>query len=155
MRSSRRPATPGPRARRGRRGSPDRQRGFRRQQRRDNKSGTFQNLFPSNHLLYGAMDLTGLQNARDLRFSLTAKPQAALTLNLEVNLAALDRSSDFWYNAPALRATSRGRHRQRRRYRINPAYGTSLGQKSTCWPVGRRARRPAGGRPRISSAATT
>ena len=55
--------------------------------------------FPSKNLLYGAMDLTDTQNARDLRFSLTTKPNAKLTLNLEVNFQALDTADDYWYNA--------------------------------------------------------
>ena len=33
----------------------------------DHSSQTFQNLFPTNHLLYGAMDLSGLQNLEDAR----------------------------------------------------------------------------------------
>lgn len=96
----------------------------------DRKSGTFQNLFPSNHLLYGAMDLTGLQNARDLRFSLTAKPHPKLTLNLEVNLQALDTSSDFWYNAAGAPRNFAGAPvGSGKGYRINPSYISSLGQE--------------------------
>ncbi|SDS20340.1 alginate export family protein [Opitutus sp. GAS368] len=114
----------------------------------DNKSGTFQNLFPSNHLLYGAMDLTGLQNARDLRFSLTAKPHSTLTLNLEVNLQALDKSSDFWYNAAgAPRNFTGAAVGSGAGYRINPAYGTSLGQEVdllASWAVTRGALLEAG-----------
>ena len=114
----------------------------------DNKSGTFQNLFPSNHLLYGAMDLTSLQNARDLRFSLTAKPQATLTLNLEVNLQALDKSGDFWYNAAGVPRNFTGTAvGSGGGYRINPAYGTSLGQEVdllASWAVTRGASLEAG-----------
>jgi hypothetical protein len=96
----------------------------------DHKSGTFQNLFPSNHLLYGAMDLTGLQNARDLRFSLTTKPCPTFTLGLEVNLQSLDKSSDFWYNAAgAPRNFTGAAVGSGSGYRLNPAYGTSLGQE--------------------------
>ena len=96
----------------------------------DKKSGTFQNLFPSNHLLYGAMDLTGLQNARDLRFSLTAKPCAKLTLSAEVNLQALDTADDFWYNAAgAPRNFTGAAVGSGKGYRINPSYGTTLGQE--------------------------
>ena len=96
----------------------------------DTKSGTFQNLFPSNHLLYGAMDLTGLQNARDLRFSLTTKPSAKLTLNLEVNLQSLDTTDDYWYNAAgAPRNFTGAAVGSGKGYRINPSYGSTLGQE--------------------------
>lgn len=107
----------------------------------DTKSGTFQNLFPSNHLLYGAMDLTGLQNSRDLRISFTAKPHPKLTLDLELNLQSLDTANDFWYNAAgaprnfvgAAAGSGRG-------YRINPSYDTALGQEVdliASWAVAR------------------
>jgi hypothetical protein len=36
--------------------------------------GTFQNLFPTNHLFYGYMDLSSLQNLHDLRLAYTLKP---------------------------------------------------------------------------------
>jgi hypothetical protein len=96
----------------------------------DLKSQTFQNLFPSNHLLYGMMDLTGLQNAKDLRFSLAAKPKSNLTLTVETNLQWLDRTTDFWYNAGGAprnfvgAAVGSGGG-----YRINPSYDTQLGQE--------------------------
>jgi hypothetical protein len=96
----------------------------------DTKSGTFQNLFPSNHLLYGAMDLTGLQNARDLRFSLTTKPTPKLTLNFELNFQSLDTADDFWYNAAgAPRNFTGAAVGSGAGYRINPSYGTTLGQE--------------------------
>ena len=96
----------------------------------DDHSDTFQNLFPSNHLLYGAMDLTGLQNARDLRFSLTVKPQAKLTLAAEVNFQSLDSTSDFWYNAAGAPRNFTGAPvGSGKGYRINPGYGSTLGQE--------------------------
>ena len=105
----------------------------------DGKSGTFQNLFPSNHLLYGAMDLTGLQNARDLRLSLTTKPNAKLTLGVELNLQSLDSTSDFWYNAAgAPRNFTGAAVGSGSGYRINPSYSDSLGHELdflACWAV--------------------
>ncbi len=96
----------------------------------DGKSGTFQNLFPSNHLLYGAMDLTGLQNSRDLRLDFTVKPLKTLTLGLEANLQQLDTASDFWYNAAgAPRNFTGAAVGSGGGYRINPAYGSTLGQE--------------------------
>ncbi len=94
----------------------------------DGNSGTFQNLFPSNHGLYGAFDLTGLQNARDLRLSFTVKPQPKLTLSLEANLQSLDTADDFWYNAAgAPRNFTGAAVASGRGYRINPSYSKSLG----------------------------
>lgn len=96
----------------------------------DGKSGTFQNLFPSNHLLYGAFDLTGLQNARDLRLSFSIKPDPKLTLSLEANLQSLDTANDFWYNAAgAPRNFTGAAVASGRGYRINPSYSTSLGKE--------------------------
>lgn len=94
----------------------------------DGHSGTFQNLFPSNHLLYGTMDLTGLQNARDLRLSFTVKPQAKVTFAVEANFQSLDSTSDFWYNAAgAPRNFAGAAVGSGGGYRINPAYSTTLG----------------------------
>lgn len=96
----------------------------------DTKSQTFQNLFPSNHLLYGMMDLTGLQNADDLRFSLSAKPNPKLTLTLEANFQALDRTTDFWYNAGgAPRNFAGAAVGSGGGYRINPSYSDELGHE--------------------------
>ncbi len=96
----------------------------------DTKSQTFQQLFPSNHLLYGMMDLTGLQNAKDLRFSLSAKPKSNITLTLETNFQWLESSTDFWYNAAGVprnfvgAAVGSGGG-----YRINPSYSSDLGHE--------------------------
>jgi len=72
----------------------------------------------------------------------------ALTLILEVNLAALDRSSDFWYNAAgAPRNFTAAAVGSGGGYRINPAYGTSLGQEVdllASWAVARGALLEAG-----------
>ena len=96
----------------------------------DGRSTTFQNLFPSNHLLYGAFDLTGLQNARDLRISLTTKPRPALSLALEANFQSLDNTRDFWYNAAgAPRNFTGAAVGSGGGFRINPGYGNSLGHE--------------------------
>ncbi len=96
----------------------------------DGRSGTFQNLFPSNHLLYGAMDLSGLQNFRDLRLAFTVKPRPNLVLALEANLQSLDSTSDYWYNAAgAPRNFTGAAVGSGRGYRINPSYSSTLGQE--------------------------
>jgi len=96
----------------------------------DGKSETFQNLFPSNHLLYGAMDLTGLQNARDLRLAFTVKPMSNLLFAVETNVQWLDSTSDFWYNpAGAPRNFTGAAVGSGGGYRINPSYSNKLGQE--------------------------
>jgi len=51
-------------------------------------------------------------------------------LNLNVNLQALDKSSDFWYNAAgAPRNFTGAAVGGGGGYRINPTYGTALGQE--------------------------
>jgi hypothetical protein len=96
----------------------------------DGKSSTFQNLFPSNHLLYGAMDLTGLQNARNLRLAFSVKPKPNLTLAVETNIQWLDRSTDFWYNAAgAPRNFTGAAAGSGGGYRINPGYDRKLGHE--------------------------
>lgn len=94
----------------------------------DGDSQTFQNLFATTHLHYGYMDLNSLQNLHDLRFALTAKPQANISLALETHFQQLDRGTDFWYNVagvprnfPGAAAGSGGG------YRINPSYDKYLG----------------------------
>ena len=94
----------------------------------DGASQTFQNLFATTHLHYGYMDLSSLQNLHDLRFALTAKPRANISLAVETHFQKLDRASDAWYNvagvprnfAGAAVASGRG-------YRINPSYSKNLG----------------------------
>jgi len=96
----------------------------------DGKSRTFQNLFPSNHLLYGAMDMTGLQNARDLRLAYTLKPKPNLSLAVEANLQWLDNTNDFWYNAAGAPRNSAGAAMgSGGGYRINPSYSNTLGEE--------------------------
>ncbi|HVT73596.1 MAG TPA: alginate export family protein [Lacunisphaera sp.] len=96
----------------------------------DGKSGTFQNLFPSNHLLYGAFDLTGLQNARDLRLSVSSKPLPKVTLGLEVNYQWLENANDFWYNAAgAPRNFTGAAAGSGGGFRINPGYDRDLGHE--------------------------
>src|SRR5262249_39533523 len=49
----------------------------------DGVHGTFDNLFPTNHRLYGIMDFFSLQNIQDVKGTLTLKPLSSLTLALE------------------------------------------------------------------------
>jgi len=96
----------------------------------DNKSETFQNLFPSNHGLYGNMDLTGLQNMQDFRFSYSIKPLPTLSIALDLHLQYLADTSDFWYNAAgAPRNVATVPINSGLGYRANPSYSRELGQE--------------------------
>lgn len=96
----------------------------------DTKSGTFQNLFPTNHLFYGYMDLSSLQNLHDFRVAYTIKPTTTSMIALEAHSHYLNRTSDFWYNvagvprnfATAAAGSGGG-------YRINPGYSSHVGNE--------------------------
>lgn len=109
----------------------------------DSDSQTFQNLLPSNHGLYGAMDLTGLQNLHDLRLQYTFKPVRALTLTVEGHVQYLARTTDYWYNAAGVPRNFAGAPvGSGAGYRINPAYDKQLGQELdvlAAWAVTRYA----------------
>ena len=96
----------------------------------DGKSQTFQNLFPTNHLFYGYMDLSSLQNMNDVRLALTLKPKPSLSLALEYHLHILDHTSDFWYNVAGVPRNFTGAAvGSGSGYRINPSYSATVGQE--------------------------
>lgn len=66
----------------------------------DGDHNTFDNLFPTNHLHYGAMDLFSWRNMHDVEFILSAKPIEKLASVLAVHAFFLDESSkDAWFSA--------------------------------------------------------
>ncbi len=94
----------------------------------DGRSETFQNLFATTHLHYGYMDLDSLQNLHDLRFALTAKPRANVSLAADAHYQLLDRTTDFWYNVGGVPRNFTGAAvGSGRGYRINPSYSRTLG----------------------------
>lgn len=96
----------------------------------DLKSGTFQNLFPTNHLFYGYMDLSSLQNLHDIRIAYTLKPTPTISLGLEAHLHYLAKTTDFWYNvAGAPRNFTGAAVGSGGGYRINPSYSHQLGRE--------------------------
>ncbi len=96
----------------------------------DFTSGTFQNLLPSNHGLYGAMDLSSLQNIEDFRLSLSLKPTATTSLALDVHQQYLATTRDYWYNPAGVpRNTPGAAPGSGRGYGINPTYNSNLGQE--------------------------
>ncbi|WP_404421911.1 alginate export family protein [Nibricoccus sp. IMCC34717] len=97
----------------------------------DSKSQTFQNLFPTNHLFYGYMDFSSLQNMNDTRLALSFKPRPTLSIALEAHAQSLSRISDFWYNvAGAPRNFTGAAVGSGGGYRINPSYGSQLGYET-------------------------
>lgn len=65
----------------------------------DGERNTFDNLFPTNHLFYGYMDLASLQNITDYIISASVKPLSRLTAKLDMHFLFLDETSDSLYNA--------------------------------------------------------
>ena len=93
-------------------------------------SQTFMNLLPSNHGLYGAMDLSSLQNIEDYRLSFTVNPSATTRLALDVHQQYLENTHDFWYNVAGVpRNTPGATPGSGRGFGINPGYSRNLGQE--------------------------
>lgn len=96
----------------------------------DSKSGTFQNLFPTNHLFYGYMDLSSLQNLHDIRLAYTVKPTPTTSVALEGQLHYLAKTTDFWYNVAGVPRNFTGAPvGSGGGYRINPSYSHEIGQE--------------------------
>ena len=96
----------------------------------DSKSQTFQNLFPTNHLFYGYMDLKSLQNLHDIRVVYDVQAEPTLSIALEGHLQSLAKPSDFWYNVAGVPRNFTGAAvGSGRGYRINPSYEQELGQE--------------------------
>ena len=85
----------------------------------DGTSQTFQNLFPTNHLFYGYMDLNSLQNLHDVRLAYSFKPMPNMSVALEGHVQFLDRTTDSWYNVAGV-ARDRGRRQCWHRLRRQP-----------------------------------
>jgi hypothetical protein len=96
----------------------------------DANSQTFMNLLPSNHGLYGAMDLSSLQNIEDYRLSFSAKPSATTSLALDVHQQYLENTHDYWYNVAGVpRNTPGATPGSGKGFGINPGYSPDLGQE--------------------------
>ncbi|MBK8040767.1 MAG: alginate export family protein [Verrucomicrobiaceae bacterium] len=67
----------------------------------DNKQGAFQNLFPTNHLHYGLMDVFSWSNIHNVALHLSAKPNPKLTTSLDFHLFWLDDTGDALRRANA------------------------------------------------------
>lgn len=96
----------------------------------DGSSNTFQNLFPTNHLFYGYMDLSSLQNLHDIRLAYTLKPTTTSVIALEAHSHFLNHTTDFWYNVAGVpRNVATAAVGSGGSYRINPSYGSHVGDE--------------------------
>jgi len=66
---------------------------------RDGTVKNFSNLFPTNHLHYGYMDLASLRNLNHVELGLIAKPRETLTLRASHHWLWLDTNKSAWFNA--------------------------------------------------------
>lgn len=66
----------------------------------DGDHETFDNLFPTNHIHYGQMDLMSWRNGHDIELEASLKPHERLLAVSEVHFFILDEAEDdAWYNA--------------------------------------------------------
>jgi hypothetical protein len=87
---------------------------------KDGTHGTFDNLYPSNHGLYGIMDFFSLQNLHDLRLASSVAPVKDLLVKLELHEFWLADTHDYFYQANGTPRTTRG-------YGINPSAESHVG----------------------------
>lgn len=65
----------------------------------DGRVGTFQNLFPTNHLYYGYMDVFAWQNLHDLALKLSVEPSSEIKVGFDYHLFGVADTNDGWYRA--------------------------------------------------------
>ncbi|HEX4136570.1 MAG TPA: alginate export family protein [Bryobacteraceae bacterium] len=66
---------------------------------KDAVRGTFDQLYPSGHDLYGVADQVGWRNIKDVRTGIGIKPRSNVTANFEYNNFYLASATDALYNA--------------------------------------------------------
>lgn len=65
----------------------------------DGDSGTFDNLFPTNHKFYGYMDLVAWKNIHNPHLLLSVQPHKQVKVQLDGHMFWLAESKDAWYRA--------------------------------------------------------
>jgi hypothetical protein len=63
----------------------------------DGDIGTFQNLYPTNHLFYGYMDTTGWVNMHNPQLNISFSPSAKLKVMIDYHLYWMANTADSWY----------------------------------------------------------
>lgn len=88
----------------------------------DGTSGTFEPLFPTNHKLYGYMDLAGPRNIHDPRIGISVKPAKGLSVSLDYHAFFLADTHDYFYPEGGSGRASNG-------YGRNPGYSSYVGSE--------------------------
>jgi len=88
----------------------------------DDTSGTFDQLFPTNHKHYGTMDFVAWKNIHNPRFMAQIKPHKKLTVALDYHLYWLADTHDFFY-------AEGGASRNGGGYGINPGFSSFVGSE--------------------------
>ena len=88
----------------------------------DKTHGTFDNLFPSNHGLYGIMDFFSWQNMQNVRFGASVNPLSNLTVRLDSYAFWLANTHDFFY-------AGNGTPRKSGGYGLSPTAGSYVGSE--------------------------
>lgn len=65
----------------------------------DNDIETFDNLYPTNHIHYGQMDLFSWRNSHQIELDVSVKPMDKVTVMGEAHFIFIDETTDAWYNA--------------------------------------------------------
>jgi hypothetical protein len=88
----------------------------------DGSHGTFDNLYPSNHGLYGVMDFFSLQNIQDVHLGFSVKPTKKTLVKLDGYAFWLANSQDYLYAGNGTPRTTGG-------YGIHPGAGNYVGSE--------------------------
>jgi len=94
----------------------------------DGKHETFDNLFPTNHRQFGAMDIFSWQNDQILRFTSSVQPLKSLTVATDYRLVWLADTHDSFYNNKGARRGGLGTT-DGTGYGINPNYSSFVGSE--------------------------
>lgn len=65
----------------------------------DGDHETFDNLYPTNHMHYGQMDLFNWTNSHQIEIDVNAKPLDKVQIFGEAHFVFIDEENDAWYNA--------------------------------------------------------
>ena len=94
----------------------------------DDKSETFEQLFPTNHKHYGYMDFVGWKNVHNPRFMASIKPHKKVQVTLDYHLFWLYDTQDSFYAEAGARRGGTGATGGAG-YGINPKFDSFLGSE--------------------------
>jgi hypothetical protein len=98
---------------------------------KDGKDQTFENLFPTNHRLYGYMDFFSWRNLHDPRLSASLRPIRPLLLTLDYHAFWLADTQDFFYpiSGPGRGASGPAQPGEPVSYGRNPQFNSFVGSE--------------------------